>query len=137
MNLKTENRRRHARYEYQTEAKYSLHERGVIAQLGTGRILNMSASGLLLRTDSPLIPGRKVEVQAQWPGLHLGVEKARLAITGQVIRVNGMEAAVRILSHSFTSRSAGLATGITARPAATATGTRPSPTVQPRTARAM
>ncbi len=96
-----DNRRRSTRYEFQTEGNYSVFARGNVVQSGSVRTLNLSAGGVLLALDRPAPAGCRLVANLQWPGVYHGVDRVRLIVSGQVVRVNGASAALRIFSHRF------------------------------------
>lgn len=95
------NRRRSTRYEFHTEGKYTVYARGQAVQSGSARTLNLSSGGLWLSVDRPVPVNHQFEANLAWPGLYHDAERARLIVTGQVVRVEGVYAAVRILTRRF------------------------------------
>jgi len=95
------NRRRSPRYDFQTEGKYSVFANQALVQSGSARTLNVSAGGLLLALDRPVPASCKLVVNLQWPNVYHDAVRVRLIASGQVVRVDGTRAALRIFSHRF------------------------------------
>ena len=69
--------------------------------VGRGRTLDMSATGILVALDRELEAGATVQLSLAWPGTYHNCESARLDVTGQVVRSEGVRIAVEILRHGF------------------------------------
>jgi hypothetical protein len=77
-------------------------------ELGTGKTVNMSSGGLLLSTDRLLAPGQRVEVLVKWPVKMDGRIGVKLAVLGEVVRVENklaIQAAVKIERYEFRADS--------------------------------
>jgi hypothetical protein len=61
----------------------------------------MSVKGILVELDREVEPGSSVQLSLAWPGTYHNTERARLDLTGQVVRTEGLRAAVRIFAHEF------------------------------------
>ena len=77
------------------------------ARMGTGRTIDLSSSGLRFNADRPLVVGQRIAVCVDWPVLLHGSVKMQLAMSGTVVRTNGMEVAIQIYEHDFRTRSVG------------------------------
>ncbi len=77
---------------------------------GYGRTLDMSSSGIYFTTESPLNPGRTVEIAIDWPARLDGICPLRFVAVGRVVRAEPRRAALRIERYEFrTRRSAAIA----------------------------
>jgi hypothetical protein len=75
-----------------------------LREIGHGRTVNMSSSGMLFVADRVLAPGRKVEVLVQWPVKLDEQVGLKLIVLGEVVRVGSegpIQAAIRIERHEF------------------------------------
>jgi hypothetical protein len=65
----------------------------------------MSSTGMLLKVESPLPVGQKIEVSVDWPAQlndHCGL---KLVALGRVIRSSSEQAAVKIDKYDFRTRA--------------------------------
>ncbi len=96
-------RRGRARFPLALEVRYTVLDGRVPVHTGSGRIIDLSTSGLRFTSDRPLLVGMRVAVSIDWPFLHdLGVQ-VRLIASGVVVRSNGTETAYGIEHHEFTT----------------------------------
>ena len=70
-------------------------------EMGSGRTMDLSSSGLCFSTDTPLSPGQRLDVSIDWPALLDGGVHLQLIISGVVVRTNGTVTAVQIQRHEF------------------------------------
>ncbi len=73
-------------------------------EIGHGKTVNMSSGGMLFVTDRVLAPGRKVEVQVQWPVKLNERAGLKLVVIGEVVRAGSggeIQAAIRIERYEF------------------------------------
>ena len=67
---------------------------------GSGRIVNISKSGLLFKTERHIAPGTEFSIRAPWP-TRLGGGNLDLVIAGRAVRSGSEGTAVRILRYDF------------------------------------
>jgi hypothetical protein len=67
----------------------------------SGRVLNMSASGIFIQVPESLAAGTKLELSMDWTGLYHGRQSMRLFLIASVTRTGAQGVAMRILSHRF------------------------------------
>jgi hypothetical protein len=72
-----------------------------IEEFGSGKTVNMSASGILITTDRVLSPGLLVEVEIDWPVKAADGVPLKLFVQGQIVRSNVALASVKILRYTF------------------------------------
>jgi len=94
-------RRSNRRYALDTAVRYRSANGPLNAAWKNGRVLNMSASGILIHAPESLAAGTKLELSMEWTGLHHGRETMRLFLIATVTRTGGRGAALHILSHRF------------------------------------
>jgi c-di-GMP-binding flagellar brake protein YcgR len=95
------NRRKHCRYALQVEVKYAITVKGQAPVNGSGRTLDMSAGGLLLQTTKDLPLGANIEISIPWFGIYHNEERVRLVASGQVVRTERDQSAIRLTGHEF------------------------------------
>ena len=61
------------------------------AHAGVGKTANMSSSGVLLSTEIPPVPGRRVELSISWPARLDGKCGLQLVASGRVVWCKGTE----------------------------------------------
>jgi hypothetical protein len=98
-------RRSNRRYALDTPVRYRAANGPLNAAWKNGRLLNMSASGLLIHVPEPLAIGTKLELSVEWTGLYHGRQNMRLFLISWVTRTGGRGVALRILSHRFREMS--------------------------------
>lgn len=75
-----------------------------IIQVGQGKSLNMSRSGVLFTTESALLEGQRIELAVSWPVLLDDVLPLKLVASGRLVRSEGMRAAMSIQKYEFKTR---------------------------------
>ena len=66
----------------------------------SGRLIDMSATGLRIEIPETVADGTTLEFAMEWTGLYHG-RPVRLLLTGSVVRVDAGGTALRIVSHQF------------------------------------
>jgi hypothetical protein len=78
-------------------------------EVGLGRTINMSSTGLAFTTDRPLDLGRGIELLVSWPASLDDGTRLKLVAKGSVVRNAPGMTAVRIRQYEFrTMRSSGV-----------------------------
>jgi hypothetical protein len=75
-----------------------------VIQIGMGKSLNMSSSGVLFTTESILREGQRVELAVSWPVLLNKVLPLKLVAIGRLVRSQGTQAAMSIEKYEFKTR---------------------------------
>ena len=101
-------RRASTRFPFTLEVRYSVLHQGGPGVTGSGRMIDMSSSGLRFTADRPLLAGLRLDVSIDWPALLEGGIPLQLIATGVVVWTRGTETALRIQRHEFRTRRAGL-----------------------------
>jgi hypothetical protein len=73
-----------------------VRRRGQSPVTGTGESINISSTGLLFRCDRKLQPGDSIIMALDWPPAASEHEPLYLVVSGYVVRVKGLAAAVSI-----------------------------------------
>jgi hypothetical protein len=103
-------RRTAPRLQIGQDVRYKVIEKGKRERnVGIGKVLNMSSSGVLFSTDTTLAEGERVEVTVSWPARLNEVTPLKLVAIGRVVRAEEKQAAIVIEKYEFKTRgSAGL-----------------------------
>ena len=67
----------------------------------SGKTLNISGTGILFRAETPLAPGKRVELSVSWPAKLDGKCALKLVARGRVTRCSGTEVAVEMDKYEF------------------------------------
>ena len=94
-----EERRAKRRFPLPLEVTYKLLRKG--RQSGTGRILDMSSTGVRFTTNTALALGAAVELTVAWPALLNGAVSLKLILEGHVVRASDGEAAATVTRLEF------------------------------------
>jgi hypothetical protein len=76
-------------------------------EIGSGRTIDMSSSGLSFTADRPLSIGQKLDLSIDWPAVLDGGVQLQLVASGVVVRTTGAMTAIRLERHDFRTRRAG------------------------------
>ena len=76
-------------------------------EMGVGRTVDMSSSGVLFTTQQPLFPGRRLEISVSWPAQLDNKCPLKLVARGKVVRSEAGKVAIEIQQYEF--RTAGSA----------------------------
>ena len=98
----TKERRSAQRYSVGVELRYRVIRGQDSVETGTGVSINLSAGGILLRTEADLKIGEVIEISLPWPAWRPeGIPAIDLYILGQTLRTEGNCVAVRIWKHFY------------------------------------
>ena len=98
-------RRTNDRFPLENALRYRFLEAKNPAPAGTGQTLNMSSTGMLLKVESPLPVGHKIEVSVDWPAQLNANCGLKLVALGKVVRSSSEQAAVSIDKYDFRTRA--------------------------------
>ena len=76
-------------------------------EMGVGRTVDMSSSGVLFTAQQPLFPGRRLEISVSWPAQLDNKCPLKLVARGKIIRSEAGKVAIEIQQYEF--RTAGSA----------------------------
>lgn len=98
-------RRNGIRFPIKSELRWTVHNRKYGPLTGKGETVDFSSSGISFRSDVPLSPGCRLELDVDWPVELDGRVPMKLIAMGKVIRVQGHLVCVAIEKKEF--RTAG------------------------------
>jgi hypothetical protein len=100
--------RRHTdRFPIEREVRYRcLSKRGGGDEVGDGKTINISSSGVLFTSKHFLLPGRRMELSISWPAQLNNQCALRLVARGRVVRFEQGRAAIEIQQYEFRTQSA-------------------------------
>src|SRR5208282_5709825 len=97
-------RRRSERMAIEQEVHYRVLNKKDGEIKADGKTVNISSSGVLFTTQQPLLPGRQVELDINWPAQLDNKCNLKLVARGRVVRLDGGRAALEILQHEFRTK---------------------------------
>ena len=110
--------RRHSdRFPIEREVRYRVLNKRSSEEMGDGKTINISSSGVLFTAEHMLLPGRRMELAISWPAQLNNKCALKLVARGRVVRFEGGRAAIEIQQYEFRTHSSA--------PALPPTGLRP------------
>lgn len=94
-------RRGNDRFPITRELRYKLLGSKGKVELGVGQTLDISSKGVLFAAETPLAPGKRVEVSISWPAQLDGRCALKLVARGRVKRCRGTHVALEIDKYEF------------------------------------
>jgi PilZ domain len=104
-------RRSSDRFPIERDVRYSVMNRRGGDEVGEGRTINMSSSGVLITSPQMLLPGRRLELSISWPAQLNNKVALKLVARGRVVRFEQGRAAVEIQQYEFRTQSTAPAGG--------------------------
>jgi len=102
-------RRGNSRFPIVRDLRYRLLSSRINPEWGVGTTLDISSSGILFAAETPLPPGRRLELSISWPAQLNGKCAIKLVARGRITRSRGNEVAVQMDKYEFrTQGSRGL-----------------------------
>ena len=102
MNEKPKAERRHSdRFPIEREVRYQIISKRGSEEVGEGKTVNMSSSGVLFTSQHMLVPGRRVELSISWPAQLNERCALKLVARGRVIRFEEGRTAIEIQQYEF------------------------------------
>jgi hypothetical protein len=95
------------RFPIELEVRYRMLTKRGGEEMGVGRTVDMSSSGVLFTTQQPLFPGRRLEISVSWPAQLDNKCPLKLVARGKIIRSEAGKVAIEIQQYEF--RTAGSA----------------------------
>lgn len=102
-------RRRDRRYDIALDLRWKLIRRRKTLEIGSGRTIDLSSSGIRFEAGRNLPVGLKVQLSISWPVLLHGASPLQLAVDGRIVWTTSSHAAIRIEQHEF--RTVGIPAG--------------------------
>jgi hypothetical protein len=94
--------RRHSdRFPIEREVRYRVFNKRSSEEMGDGKTINISSSGVLFTADHLLLPGRRLELSISWPAQLNNKTPLKLVARGRVVRSENGRAAVEIQQYEF------------------------------------
>ncbi len=101
--------RRHSdRFPIQREVRYRILNKRAGEEIGAGKTVNISSSGVLFTAEHILLPGRRLELSISWPAQLNNRCALKLVARGRLVRFKDGCAAIEIQQYEF--RTAATAT---------------------------
>ena len=98
--------RRHSdRFPIEREVRYRVLSKRSAEDVGDGRTVNISSSGVLFTSDQVLLPGRRLELSINWPAQLNHQCALKLVARGRVVRFEEGRAAIEIQQYEFRTTS--------------------------------
>lgn len=98
-------RRRSSRFPIERELKYKTLNQRAEAQIGNGKTLNISSSGVLFTTEHEFPVGTRLEVSISWPAQLNERVLLNLVARGRVTRFGKGQLALQIQQYEFRTQS--------------------------------
>ena len=98
-------RRANVRFPIALDVRYTVSRRRALVKTGSGKLVDLSSSGLRFVARGPLETGLKLDVAIDWPILLDGRVQLQLIVTGTVVWSSDTETAMRIDRHVFRTRA--------------------------------
>jgi len=109
--------RRHSdRFPIEREVRYRVLSKRSGEEVGDGKTVNISSSGVLFTVDHMLLPGRRMELAISWPAQLNNKTALKLVARGRVVRFEGGRAAIEIQQYEFRTQSSHPPIGVPAGP---------------------
>jgi PilZ domain len=104
--------RRHSdRFPIEREVRYRVLSKRSGEDVGDGRTINISSSGVLFTSEHILLPGRRLELSISWPAQLNNKVALKLVAKGRVVRFEQGRAAIEIQQYEFRTQSAPVSDG--------------------------
>lgn len=92
------------RYPLDLDLNYTVLDGSDSPNSGRGRTIDVSSSGLRFAGERPIEVGLKIDLAVRWPVTLDGGVPLQLVGSGEVVRADNEETAVRILKYEFRTR---------------------------------
>lgn len=94
-------RRGSDRFPIEREVRYKVLNKKNMDEMGAGKTLNMSSTGILFTAEHLLLPGKRLEVSISWPAQLNNKTPLKLVARGRIIRYEDGSAAMEIQQYEF------------------------------------
>jgi len=113
---KLQSDRRHSdRFPIEREVRFRVLNKRGGEEMGEGKTLNISSSGVLFTSEQLLLPGRRLELAINWPVQLNNTVALKLVARGRVVRYEEGRAAIEIQQYEFRTQSVMAAKGAAAQ----------------------
>jgi hypothetical protein len=98
--------RRHSdRFPIEREVRYRVLSKRSAEEMGDGKTVNISSSGVLFTSGHVLLPGRRLELSISWPAQLNNKCALKLVARGRIVRFEDGRAAMEIQQYEFRTQS--------------------------------
>ncbi len=94
-------RRGSDRFPIERDVRYKVLNKKNVDEIGAGKTLNMSSTGILFTAEHLLLPGKRLEVSISWPAQLNNKTPLKLVARGRIIRYEDGSAAMEIQQYEF------------------------------------
>src|ERR1700693_4114751 len=102
MNEKLPSDRRNSdRFPIERDVRFRVLNKRGGEEMGEGKTLNISSSGVLFTSEHMLLPGRRLEMDISWPVQLNNQVALKLVARGRVVRFEEGRAAIEIQQYDF------------------------------------
>ena len=106
--------RRHSdRFPVEREVRYRVLNKRSGEEMGEGKTINISSSGVLFTSEHVLLPGRRLELSISWPAQLDNRCALKLVARGRVVRFVAGRAAIEIQQYEFRTQGSAPAPRLT------------------------
>jgi hypothetical protein len=106
VDLASQNDRRQSdRFPIEREVRYRVLSKRSAEEMGGGKTVNISSSGVLFTSEHVLLPGRRLELSISWPAQLNNKCALRLVARGRIVRFEEGHAAMEIQQYEFRTHS--------------------------------
>lgn len=106
INTAGRDKRKKRRFHIEQQVRYKTLYGRHVGEVGTGKTVNISSSGLWFTTDVMLAAGLPMELSMDWPALLNDSCPLKLMVYGCVVRSNQEGAAITIERYEFRTQGA-------------------------------
>jgi hypothetical protein len=104
-------RRQSDRFPIEREVRYRVLSKRSAEEMGDGKTINISSSGVLFTSQHVLLPGRRLELSISWPAQLNNKCALKLVARGRIVRFEEGRAAMEIQQYEFRTLSSGPVAG--------------------------
>ncbi len=98
--------RRHSdRFPIEREVRFRILSKRNAEEIGDGKTVNISSSGILFTSGQVLLPGRRLELSISWPAQLNDKCALKLVARGRIVRFEEGRAAMEIQQYEFRTQS--------------------------------
>jgi hypothetical protein len=101
LSLPENERRQSIRFPIKSQLRWIVLNRKAGPLSGSGETVDVSSSGFAFRSDVPLPPGCRLQLDVEWPAELDGRIPMKLVVVGKVVRVDGRIVCVTIDKREF------------------------------------
>jgi hypothetical protein len=100
-------RRGSERFPIVRDVCYRVLDRRRASEVGTGKTVNISSTGVLFSASKPVMLGKRLELSISWPVRLDGECRLKLVVRGRVVRCEGTLVAIEMEKSEFHTQGTG------------------------------